>query len=86
MMTTNKIGGLYAGRLLIGLANGLFMTFAQLYLQVRLKMQNSERRGYLMLDRNVHPQSIVVLLLEHSKPGLRSVCLEVHLIQPPPAY
>ncbi|KAH8761343.1 putative maltose permease [Hyaloscypha sp. PMI_1271] len=33
MMTTDKIGGLYAGRLLIGLANGLFMTFAQLYLQ-----------------------------------------------------
>jgi len=34
MMTTDKIGGLYAGRLIIGLANGLFMTFAQLYLQV----------------------------------------------------
>jgi MFS transporter, SP family, sugar:H+ symporter len=34
MMTTNTIGGLYAGRFLIGLANGLFMTFAQLYLQV----------------------------------------------------
>lgn len=33
MMTTDKIGGLYAGRLLIGLANGLFMTFSQLYLQ-----------------------------------------------------
>ncbi|PMD31531.1 putative maltose permease [Hyaloscypha variabilis F] len=33
MMTTDKIGGLYAGRLIIGLANGLFMTFAQLYLQ-----------------------------------------------------
>jgi len=33
MMTTTSIGGLYAGRLAIGLANGLFMTFAQLYLQ-----------------------------------------------------
>ncbi|KAF4624301.1 hypothetical protein G7Y89_g13873 [Cudoniella acicularis] len=33
MMTTEQIGGIYAGRLLIGLANGLFMTFAQLYLQ-----------------------------------------------------
>ncbi len=33
MMTTTSIGGLYAGRLLIGLANGLFMTFAQLYIQ-----------------------------------------------------
>jgi SP family sugar:H+ symporter-like MFS transporter len=35
MMTTTSIGGLYAGRFVIGLANGLFMTFAQLYLQVR---------------------------------------------------
>lgn len=34
MMTTSSIGGLYAGRFVIGLANGLFMTFAQLYLQV----------------------------------------------------
>jgi len=33
MMTTDKIGGLYAGRFIIGLANGLFMTFSQLYLQ-----------------------------------------------------
>ncbi len=33
MMATTNIGGLYAGRLLIGLANGLFMTFAQLYIQ-----------------------------------------------------
>ncbi|KAH7379763.1 MFS transporter [Cadophora sp. MPI-SDFR-AT-0126] len=33
MMTTTSIGGLYAGRLVIGLANGLFMTFSQLYLQ-----------------------------------------------------
>lgn len=34
MMTTDKIGGLYAGRLLIGIANGLLMTFSQLYIQV----------------------------------------------------
>lgn len=34
MMATTNIGGLYAGRLLIGLANGLFMTFSQLYIQV----------------------------------------------------
>ncbi|KAH6662538.1 MFS transporter [Halenospora varia] len=33
MMTTDKIGGLYAGRLLIGIANGLLMTFSQLYIQ-----------------------------------------------------
>lgn len=33
MMTTTHIGALYAGRLLIGLANGYFMTFSQLYIQ-----------------------------------------------------
>ena len=33
MMATTSIGALYFGRLLIGLANGLFMTFAQLYVQ-----------------------------------------------------
>ncbi|KAK3620600.1 hypothetical protein LTR56_023313 [Elasticomyces elasticus] len=32
-MATTSIGGLYAGRCLIGLANGLFMTFSQLYIQ-----------------------------------------------------
>lgn len=36
MMSSTGIGALYAGRLLIGLANGLFMTFSQLYIQVRL--------------------------------------------------
>lgn len=34
MMTTTHIGALYAGRLIIGLANGMLMTFAQLYIQV----------------------------------------------------
>jgi SP family sugar:H+ symporter-like MFS transporter len=33
MMTTTSIGALYFGRLLIGLGNGLFMTFSQLYIQ-----------------------------------------------------
>jgi predicted MFS family arabinose efflux permease len=33
MMTTESIDALYAGRLLIGLANGYFMTFSQLYIQ-----------------------------------------------------
>jgi hypothetical protein len=33
MMATESISALYAGRLIIGLANGYFMTFAQLYLQ-----------------------------------------------------
>lgn len=35
MLATTTIAGLYAGRLLIGFANGYFMTFSQLYLQVR---------------------------------------------------
>ncbi|CAI6332850.1 unnamed protein product [Periconia digitata] len=33
MMTTTNLAGLYAGRLLIGLANGWYMTFSQLYIQ-----------------------------------------------------
>ncbi|KAJ5888756.1 Maltose permease [Penicillium taxi] len=33
MMATDTIGGLYAGRLIIGLGNGFLMTFSQLYLQ-----------------------------------------------------
>ena len=33
MMATENIGALYVGRLLIGLANGYFMTFSQLYIQ-----------------------------------------------------
>lgn len=33
MQTTDTIGGLYAGRLIIGLANGLLMTHSQLYIQ-----------------------------------------------------
>lgn len=33
MMTTTSIGALYFARLFIGLANGMFLTFGQLYLQ-----------------------------------------------------
>jgi MFS transporter, SP family, sugar:H+ symporter len=33
MMATTHLAGLYVGRLCIGLANGFFMTFSQLYLQ-----------------------------------------------------
>jgi MFS family permease len=33
MMTTTHIGALYVGRLVIGLANGYFMAFSQLYIQ-----------------------------------------------------
>ena len=34
MQTTSNIGGLYAGRLIVGLANGLLTTHSQLYVQV----------------------------------------------------
>lgn len=34
MMASTDIGAVYFGRLLIGLANGMFMTFSQLYIQV----------------------------------------------------
>ncbi|KAF4625570.1 hypothetical protein G7Y89_g12597 [Cudoniella acicularis] len=33
MMTTTNIGGLYVGRLLVGASNGLYTTFAQVYIQ-----------------------------------------------------
>jgi hypothetical protein len=33
-MTTSSIGVLYFARLLIGVSNGLFNTFGQLYIQV----------------------------------------------------
>jgi MFS transporter, SP family, sugar:H+ symporter len=33
MMGTTNLGGLYVGRLLIGVSNGFFMTFGQLYIQ-----------------------------------------------------
>jgi len=47
MMTTTSIGALYAGRLIIGLANGLFMTFSQLYIQV------SHKEGGMRLSQSV---------------------------------
>jgi hypothetical protein len=46
MMTTTSLGGLYAGRLLIGLANGWYMTFSQLYIQVN--SPNYTHRLYLL--------------------------------------
>lgn len=41
MMTTTNIAGLYSGRLLIGIANGWYMTFSQLYIQVRIPLHSS---------------------------------------------
>lgn len=45
MMTTTSIGALYVGRLFNGLANGLFMTFSQLYIQ---ECSPAEYRGLLL--------------------------------------
>lgn len=45
MMTTEHIGALYVGRFVIGLANGYFMTFAQLYLQ---ETSTAELRGIFL--------------------------------------
>jgi MFS transporter, SP family, sugar:H+ symporter len=45
MMGTTSIGALYVGRLFIGLANGLFMTFSQLYIQ---ECSPAEYRGLLL--------------------------------------
>lgn len=45
MMTTNSIAPLYVGRLIIGLANGYFMTFAQLYIQ---ESSTAELRGLFL--------------------------------------
>jgi MFS family permease len=50
MMTTDNIGALYAGRLTIGLANGYFMTFAQLYLQ---ESSTAELRGVFLTAFNL---------------------------------
>jgi MFS family permease len=49
MMTTESIGALYAGRFIIGLANGYFMTFAQLYLQ---ECSTAELRGVFLTGFN----------------------------------
>jgi MFS family permease len=45
MMATTNIGALYAARFLIGLANGYFMTFAQLYIQ---ESSPAKYRGLLL--------------------------------------
>ncbi|KAF1844811.1 monosaccharide transporter-like protein [Cucurbitaria berberidis CBS 394.84] len=49
MMTTDNIGALYAGRLIIGLANGYFMTFSQLYIQ---ESSTAELRGVFLTAFN----------------------------------
>lgn len=48
MMTTTNLAGLYAGRLLIGLANGWYMTFSQLYIQVLSRSPKTPFTIYFM--------------------------------------
>ncbi|KAF2274258.1 general substrate transporter [Westerdykella ornata] len=45
MMTTTSIAPLYVGRLIIGFANGYFMTFSQLYIQ---ESSTAEYRGLFL--------------------------------------
>lgn len=45
MMSTTHIAPLYVGRLIIGFANGYFMTFAQLYIQ---ESSTAEYRGLFL--------------------------------------
>lgn len=40
MMATTNLSGIYAGRFLIGIANGWYMTFSQLYIQVKCPLSN----------------------------------------------
>ncbi|KAF1935862.1 general substrate transporter [Clathrospora elynae] len=50
MMSTDNIGALYAGRLIIGFANEYFMTFSQLYLQ---ESSTAELRGMFLTGFNL---------------------------------
>jgi len=45
MMATTSVAALYTGRLLIGIANGYFMTFSQLYIQ---ETSPAKYRGLLL--------------------------------------
>jgi hypothetical protein len=51
MMATTNLSGLYAGRFLIGLANGWYMTFSQLYIQVRTPRTLHRNRSYTDIIR-----------------------------------
>lgn len=48
-MTTTSIGALYVGRLIIGLGNGILLTFSQLYIQVRSWSPLKQRARSLIL-------------------------------------
>ena len=61
MMATSSIGPLYAGRLIIGFANGYFMTMSQLYIQ---ECSTAELRGLFLTGFSFFT-SFVSVLLEH---------------------
>ena len=52
MQATTNIAGLYAGRLIIGLANGILMTHSQLYIQV-CRYQFNETKAHTLIKRCV---------------------------------
>lgn len=53
MMTTTNIGALYFARLVMGLSNGLFDTFSQLYILVCVHC--SQRESPLIPDQECAP-------------------------------
>ena len=62
MMTTDTIAGLYAGRLIIGLGNGILMSFSQLYIQVDKLNTNlfSTRQKAKQIFHRSAPQPAIV--------------------------
>lgn len=59
MMVVNTIGGMYAARFLVGVAQGLLYTFFNLYLQVRSPIPSSNPTDTNHFPRNVHRLGIV---------------------------
>lgn len=80
MQVTTSIGALYAGRLIIGVANGLLMTHCQLYIQVLkypagpLGIKNLRRRTDT-LSRKFSPRNIEDLASPCSPTGSHLVSL-----------
>ncbi|TGJ82497.1 hypothetical protein E0Z10_g6257 [Xylaria hypoxylon] len=64
MQSTTQIGGLYAGRLIIGLSNGLLMTHAQLYIQVdvRVSANREIKNSYIIPLGIVHVIPLVLTI------------------------
>lgn len=60
MMLTTNLSGIYAGRFLIGIANGWYMTFAQLYIQVRILPPYVQLGSFLTSCRRAHQPDTAV--------------------------